>query len=202
MNFFDIIKKHQSVSRFSNKAVPKDKIDRIVKAASQSNNGNSKAAIKIVVVSNPKKKQDIRLAAEKVEKAYYYGAAANRPESEPANDSAWQMPFLEEAPYLVVVCGPSGQPYWAASTWLALGNILLATNKEGLGSRCYTPTMATYLHRILNIPPKFMPIAIVPVGYSAEELFPSVKPEEERLLKSLFTGRYVWRKEGEEKSPK
>jgi nitroreductase len=197
MNFFDIIKKHQSVSRFSNKAVPKDVIDRIVKAAAQSNNGNAKTALKIVVVSNAKKKQDIRIAAEKVEKAYYFGATDNSADSEAQKNSAWQMPFLEEAPYLVVICGPSGQPYWAASTWLALGNLLLATNKEGLGSRCYTPTMATYLHRILNIPPKFMPIAIVPIGYSAEDLFPVVKPEEERMLKSLFTGRYVWRKEGD-----
>jgi nitroreductase len=197
MNFFDIIKKHNSVSRFSNKAVPKDKIDRIVKASLQSNNGNAKTALKIVVVTNAKKKHDIRAAAEKVEKAYYFGAANNAQEPDAVKDTAWQMPFLEEAPYLVVVCGPSGQPYWAASTWLALGNLLLAANKEGLGSRCYTPTMATYLHRILNIPPKFMPVAIVPIGYSADDLFPVVAPEEERILKSLFSGRYVWRSEDE-----
>jgi iodotyrosine deiodinase len=195
MNFFEIIKKHKSVSRFSNKSVSKDKIDRIVKAALQSNSGNAKSALKIMVVSNAKKKHDIRVAAEKVEKAYYFGASSEAVSQEKQSDASWQMPYLEEAPYLVVICGPSGQPYWAASTWLALGNLLLATNKEGLGSRCYTPTMATYLHRILNISPKFMPVAVVPIGYSAEELFPMVAPEEERMLKSLFSGRYTWRAE-------
>ena len=195
MNFFEMIKRHKSVSRFSNKTVAKEKIVRIVKAALQSNNGNVKTALKIVVVSNAKKKHDIRVAAEKVEKAYYYGASSDATLQETRTDAAWQMPYLEDAPYLIVVCGPSGQPYWAASTWLAQGNLLLATNKEGLGSRCYTPTMATYLHRILNISPKFMPVAIVPIGYSADDLFPVVAQEEERMLKSLFSGRYAWRKD-------
>jgi nitroreductase len=193
MNFFDIIKKHSSVNHFSDKPVAKEKIDNLVKIALQTTNGNTKTSLKIVVVSNDKKKQEIRQAAEKVEKAYCVGTAvAEQPaESKPSN--SWQMPYLEEAPYIIVVCGPSGQPYWAASTWLALGNLLLAANKEGLGARCYTPTMATYLHRILNIPPKFMPVAIVPIGYSAVDLFPAFKPEEERALKNLFSGRYAWR---------
>jgi iodotyrosine deiodinase len=193
MNFFDIIKKHSSVNHFSDKPVAKEKIDNLVKTAMQSLNSNAKTSLKIVVVSNTKKKQDIRIAAEKVEKAYCVGAAYNEqsPDGKPTN--SWQMPYLEEAPYIIVVCGQSGQPYWAASTWLALGNLLLAANHEGLGARCYTPTMATYLHRILNISPKFMPVAIVPVGYSAEELFPAFKPDEERALKNLFSGRYTWR---------
>ena len=192
MNFFEIIKKHKSVSRFSDKPVPKDKLERINKAAAQTNNG-AKSALRIVLVSNPRKRHDIRVAAEKVEKAYFMGAKMPNADSNEVNDSAWQMPFLEEAPHLIIVCAQSGQPYWAASTWLAVGNLILAANKEGLGTMCFAPTLATYLHRILNIPPRFIPVAVVPIGYSAEELFPIVKPEEEKILKSLFSGRYTWK---------
>jgi hypothetical protein len=39
-----------------------------------------------------------------------------------------------------------------------------------------------------------MPIAIIPVGYSAEELFPAVIDEDERKFRNLFSGRFNWQK--------
>lgn len=192
MNIFQIIKKHQSVSHFSGRAIDNEKISKLLKAATAPLNGAAKSSIKITVITDSQKKKEIREAAEKAEKAYLLGAS-QKSESKKDNDS-WRMPFLEEAPCLFVVCCSSGQPYWAASTWLALGNLLLAADEEGLGSRCYTPTMATYLQRILDIPPKYVPIAMVPVGYSADELFPTVEPDQKKALKNLFSGRYTWKK--------
>lgn len=191
MNIFEIIKKHQSVSRFSDRALSSEKINKLLNAAMSSLNGNSKSSVKIIVITESAKKKEIREAAEKAEKAYCLGASQK---DDAAANESWRMPYLEEAPCIFVVCGLAGQPYWAASTWLALGNLLLAADEEGLGARCCTPTMATYLQRILDIAPKYLPIAMIPVGYSADELFPTVEPEQRKALKNLFSGRYVWKK--------
>ncbi len=191
MNIFEIIKKHQSVDRFSDKPLSSEKINRLLKAAVNPLNGNSKSSIKIVVITEKAKKREIKEAAEKAEKAYCLGASQK--ENAVTNES-WRMSFLEEAPCIFIVCGMAGQPYWAASTWLALGNLLLAADEEGLGARCYTPTMATYLQRILDIAPKYLPVAMIAIGYSADGLFPMVEPEQMKALKNLFSGRYAWKK--------
>ena len=188
MNIIDVIKTHQSVNCFSNRPVDSDKIDSIVKATFFSSVGTDKVPFKTVIVSKDKIKRKIRQAAEKIEKAYQHGAV-NGNES---NDSAWKKPFLEEAPSLIVICSLSGQPYKAATTWLTVGNLLRAASKEGVGVICYAPSMPTFLRKILNISMQYIPIAIVSLGYPADELFPRYNSDDEKMFKNLFTGRFNW----------
>jgi nitroreductase len=196
MNIIEIIKKRSSVSHFSNRPVEKEKIDRIVKAVEFSPVGSDKIPLKVIAVSKPLQKQQIRQAAEQVEKAYLRGASVfDDSNDHNSNDNGeWKKPFLDEAPYLLVICSLAGQPYNAASTWLALGKVMMAATEEGLGSLCYTPSMPTFLRKVVNIAARYMPIAIIPIGYSADELFPSLKPEEERIFRNLFSGRFKWQK--------
>lgn len=196
MNFFDLIKGHRSVRHFSGRPVAKEKIDKVVQAGLCVPVGADKAPLKLIVVSKHETKQKIRLEAEKIERAFKRGAGGNNDlhsSKSSIYELSWKMPFLEEAPCLIVVCGQSGQPYQAASTWLALGNMMLKANKEGLGSLCYSPTLNTFLRKILNIHPQFVPVAIVPLGYCAEGLFPRMPPEEEKVFKNLLGGRFRWR---------
>lgn len=197
MKILEIIKKRRSVTRFSIRTVEKEKIDRVVQAASYDPPEGQKAPIKIVVISGVEIKQKIRQTAEQIEKAYIQGAGNGNGDRElqlQLGETGWRKPFLEEAPYLIVACSLVGQPYQAASTWLALGRILLAASDEGLGSLCYTPPMPAFLRKVISIPSKYMPIAIIPVGYSAEELFPTIADEDERKFRNLFSGRFNWQK--------
>jgi len=197
MNIIEIIKKRRSGAHFSSRPIEKDKIERIIKAVDFSPNGSDKIPLKVIVVSRPNEKRQIRQAAEQVEKAYLQGASVfddSTAENTSGNDDSWKKPFLDEAPYLLVICSLAGQPYNAASTWLALGKVMMAATEEGLGSLCYTPSMPTFLRKVVNIASKYMPIAIIPVGYSADELFPSLKPEEEKIFRNLFAGRFNWQK--------
>ncbi|MCP4582612.1 MAG: hypothetical protein GY839_13465 [candidate division Zixibacteria bacterium] len=197
MNIIEIIKKRRSAGSFSDRPVDKDKIDRIVKAVEFSPVGSEKVPLKIVVVSKAAKKKQIRQAAEQIEKAYLEGASvfddSNGSDSSKSGDD-WQKPFLEEAPYLLIICSLAGQPYQAASTWLALGNLMMAATAEGLGSLCYSPSMPTFLRKILNIAVTYMPIAIIPVGYPSDELFPRLEPKDEKIFQNLFAGRFNWQK--------
>ena len=196
MNIIEIIKKRQSVSNFSDRPVEKEKIERITKAVEFSPMGSDNLPLKVIVVSKPSQKHQIRMAAEQVEKAYTQGASvfddSNNNNSD--NNNEWKKPFLDDAPYLLVICSLAGQPYNAASTWLALGKVMMAATEEGLGSLCYTPSMPTFLRKVVNIASRYMPIAIVPVGYSADELFPSLPPHEEKIFRNLFSGRFNWQK--------
>jgi len=196
MNILDIIKKRRSVGTFANRPVEQAKIDRIVKSVEFSPMGSEKIPLKVVVVCKPDKKKQIRLAAEQVEKAYLQGASVfdDSNGSGSAGDDEWKKPFLEEAPYLLIICSLSGQPYQAASTWLALGNLMMAATEEGLGSLCYTPSMPTFLRKLLDLTAKYMPIAVIPVGYSADELFPMLEPKEEKMFRNIFSGRFSWQK--------
>jgi nitroreductase len=188
MNIIEVIKNHQSVNNFSDRLVAAKKIDRIVRAVQFTPLGANQTPLKTLIVTKTSLKQKIRQAAEKVEKAYQHGAGNGNKDG----GSGWQKPFLEEAPCLIVVCSLSGQPYQAASTWLAVGNLLRTAKVEGVGANCYAPTMPTFLSKVLNIPARYIPIAIVPVGYPADELFPKYDPAEERLFKNLFSGRFNW----------
>lgn len=196
MNIIDIIKKRQTVTNFSSRPVEKDKIERIARSVEFSPRGSEKIPLKVIVVSNPKHKQQIRQQAEQVERAYTQGASVFGEDNGDGHASGddWKKPFLEEAPYLLVICSLSGQPYNAASTWLALGKVMMAASEEGLGSMCYSPQMPTFLRKVLNIAARFMPIAIIPVGYSADDLFPTLEPQEERIFRNLFSGRFNWQK--------
>ena len=191
MNIIDMIKNHRSVKRFSKRPVDSDKINRIVNSVNFSPLGTDKIPLKTLVITKYDLKVKLRQAAEQVEKAYQHGIAKD---DNGSNDAKWEKPFLEEAPCLLVVCSLSGQPYQAATTWLTLGNLLMAAMKEGLGAMCYAPSMPTFLRKVLNTPPKYMPIAIVPVGYPADELFPSINPDEEKMFRNLFSGRFNWQK--------
>ena len=195
MNFFELIKRRRNVSHFSNRPVAEEKVNRIIQAGLCAPVGADKAPLKLIVVTRQEIKQKIRLEAERIEKALKRGASGNNDSQSSkfsGGESSWKMPFLEEAPYLIIVCGRSGQPYQAASTWLALGNIMLKATEEGLGSLCYSPTLTSFLHKLLNISPGFMPVAIVPLGYCAEELFPRTQPEEEKVFRNLLGGRFKW----------
>jgi nitroreductase len=197
MNIIEIIKKRQTASNFSQRPVDKDIIERLARSAEFSPVGTEKIPLKVIVVSRPEKKLEIRQAAEQVEKAYIQGASVfdnSGDNCDSGNNHNWKKPFLEEAPYLLVMCSLAGQPYNAASTWLALGKVMMVATELGLGCLCYTPSMPTFLRKVLNIAPRYMPIAIIPVGYSADQLFPTLKPEEEKMFRNLFSGRFKWQK--------
>jgi nitroreductase len=128
VKILEIIKKRRSVGRFALRVVEKEKIDRVAKAACYDPPEGQKAPIKIVVISKIEIKQKIRQTAEQIEKAYIQGAGnghGNRELELQLGETGWRKPFLEEAPYLIIACSLVGQPYQAASTWLALGRIML-----------------------------------------------------------------------------
>ena len=103
-DYLDWLNGRRTVRDFSNKPVPKEVIENILMSASTAPSGAHKQPWTFCVVSNPEMKAKIREAAENEEHESYH----NRMSEEWLNDlkpigTDWHKPFLEIAPYLVIV---------------------------------------------------------------------------------------------------
>lgn len=165
---------------FSDKPISKEVIENIILAASTAPSGAHKQPWTFCIVSDPILKKQIRIAAEKEEKESYDG----RMSEEWLNDLApigtdWQKPFLEIAPYLIIIFkrsyefetnGHKRQNYYVTeSVGIACGFLLAAIHNAGLVALTHTPSPMNFLGTILNRPENEKPFLLVPVGYPADE---------------------------------
>ena len=66
-DFYELIKKRRSVRAFSSEKVPIDVLDTCIKSAGTAPNGANKQPWHFVVITDPKVKKRLRVAAEKEE---------------------------------------------------------------------------------------------------------------------------------------
>ena len=171
----------RTVRDFSDRPVPKEVIEDIIRAASTAPSGAHKQPWTFCAVSNAEIKKQIRQAAEKEEYDSYNG----RMTDEWLKDLAplgtdWHKPFLETAPWLIIVfkriyeyedSGNKHNNYYVAeSVGLACGFLLHAIQRAGLVSLTHTPSPMNFLQKILNRPDNERPFLLVPVGYPAPEV--------------------------------
>ena len=96
--------KRRSVREFSNKKFPISIIKNAIKVALTAPSGANKQPWHFVLVENEKVKKKIRIAAEKEEKEFYnHRAPDDWLKDLNQFETDWKKPFLEEAPYLIVV---------------------------------------------------------------------------------------------------
>lgn len=168
----------RTVREFSDRPVDIKVIENIIKAASTAPSGANKQPWTFCVVSSPEMKKKIREAAEIEEKENYAGRMSERWVKDLEHfDTNWEKPFLEIAPYLIVVCkrayemeeGEKVNNYYVTeSVGLAAGMLLSAIHHAGLVSLTHTPSPMNFLTKVLNRPENERPFLLIPVGYAAE----------------------------------
>lgn len=172
------ISKRRTVRDFGSKKVPIELISNAIKAASLAPSGANKQPWHFVVVQEPTVKKEIRIAAEKEEQAFYDHRA---PDSwlKDLNQfgTDWQKPFIEDAPYLIVVFkkhydldGSSQKKnyYVNESVGIAAGFLLAALHSSGLATLTHTPSPMGFLEKILERPKNEKATLLIPVGYPAK----------------------------------
>ncbi|MFZ9386255.1 MAG: nitroreductase family protein [Chitinophagaceae bacterium] len=188
--FYEWMEKRRTVRDFSDQPVPKEVIRDIIRTASTAPSGAHKQPWTFCVVSDPVLKKQIREEAEKEEYESYNG---RMPEAWLADlrplQTDWRKPFLETAPYLLVVFkksyeklpdGRKGNVYYATeSCGLACGFLLAAIHQAGLVALTHTPSPMNFLANVLNRPENEKPFLLIPVGYPAGECWvPDLKRKE------------------------
>jgi nitroreductase len=186
----------RSLRFFSEEWVPKEVIENIVMAAATAPSGANKQPWTFCAVSDAATKKVIREAAEKEE----YESYTSRMSEQWLQDlipfgTDWQKPFLEIAPWLVIVFKKAydldeqqnkhKNYYVNESVGIATGLLLAAIHHAGLVALTHTPSPMNFLQKILQRPENERPFLLIPVGYPAQDaVVPDIqrKPVESVLV--------------------
>jgi nitroreductase len=177
-NFFRWLDKRRSVRSIGNEPVAEQVIENVIRAASTAPSGAHKQPWTFCVVANQDLKRQIREAAEQEE----YESYQNRMSQEWLEALAplgtdWHKPFLELAPYLIVVfkkahnTDGSKNYYVNESVGIACGFLLAAIHDAGLVALTHTPSPMNFLSGLLARPDNERPFLLIPVGYAEKETF-------------------------------
>lgn len=177
-SFYKWLNQRRTVRNFSNAAIDPEVIRNIIRAASTAPSGAHKQPWTFCIVSNPDIKKQIRVAAEKEEFDSYNGRMSEEWKDDIRHlQTDWHKPFLEVAPFLIVVFKqvyqqlPDGSKksnyYVAESVGLACGMLLAAIHNAGLVALTHTPSPMNFLSQILQRPDNERPFLLIPVGQPA-----------------------------------
>lgn len=184
-HFYEWMHTRRTVREFSDETFNEEILHQIIMTASTAPSGAHKQPWTFCLVKNPEIKKKIREAAEAEEKESYDGRMSDEwlKDLEPLGTD-WQKPFLETAPYLIVVFkrifefeddGHKHQNYYVPeSVGLACGFLLASIHNAGLVALTHTPSPMNFLREILKRPDNERPFLLIPVGKPVTTFVPDL----------------------------
>ena len=174
--FYQDLDQRRTVREFDRRPVPLQVLENIIKTAGTAPSGAHKQPWTYCLI-----KKQIREAAEEEEKISY---SSRMPETWKSDlkplGTNWEKPFLEDAPYLIIVFkqsygienGEKVQHYYVnESVGIACGFLIAAIHQAGLVAVTHTPSPMNFLSEILGRPFNEKPYLLIPVGYPKAETY-------------------------------
>jgi iodotyrosine deiodinase len=179
------LKQRRTCRWFSPAPVPRAIIEAAIGAAGSAPSGANHQPWHFAVITAPAMKRAIRDAAE-AEERRFYGADGQDPKASAEWLAALRdlgtdavKPFLEVAPYLIVVFsqrkggiaedGVTQNYYVNESVGIACGLLLATLHEAGVATLTHTPSPMGFLRDICQRPEWEKPVMIVVVGYPAAD---------------------------------
>jgi nitroreductase len=180
ISFREEMQRRRTVRHFSNRPVPREIIEECLLAAGTAPNGANLQPWQFVVVSDPRVKHEIRIAAEQEEEEFYHRRAPQEwLDALAPLGTDEHKDFLDVAPYLIAIFGkthstlPDGRRvknyYVNESVGIATGFLVAALHHARLVSLTHTPSPMGFLNAILNRPADEKPFLLLVTGYPAED---------------------------------
>lgn len=174
--FFELMDGRRSVRTFSDRPVPREVLENIVKTASSAPSGAHKQPWTFALISNADLKHQIRELAEKEEYDNYHGRMSERWLKDLAVFGTDHVKeFLDVAPYLIVVFkrayevepdgARSNNYYVNESVGIAVGFLIAAIHYAGLVTLTHTPSPMNFLEKALERPANERAYLLIPVGF-------------------------------------
>lgn len=190
----DAMRRRRSIRDFSDRPVPQETIEWLVRCAHTAPSGANKQPWRFVCVRDPAVKQEIRYAAEREEREFYQRRANQEWLADLAPFGTDETKeFLTVAPWLVVVFQKTkdddgGQVYYLKeSVGLASGMFLAAAQLAGLATLTHTPSPMKFLSEVLGRPETERPFLLIPVGYPSQDCRVPAKAMWRRPLEQVMT---------------
>lgn len=179
--YYAYMDQRRSIREFSDKPVPREVIEQLVLTASSAPSGAHQQPWTFCIVSDAEIKKQIRAAAEQEEYESYNNRMSEEwLEALKPLGTDWNKPFLEIAPWLIIVFkksydlkedGSKSKNYYVnESVGLASGFLISAIHNAGLVTLTHTPSPMNFLQKILNRPINEKPFLLLPVGYPADDV--------------------------------
>ena len=183
--FADRLKQRRTCRDFAPDPIPRAVIEAAIIAAGSAPSGANHQPWHFAVVASPDKKRAIREAAE-AEERRFYGADGDEAKAGaewlaalgPLGTDA-DKPFLEIAPYLIVVFaqrkggiaedGETQNYYVNESVGIACGMLIAALHEAGVATLTHTPSPMGFLRRVCGRPEWEKPVMIIVAGRPAAD---------------------------------
>jgi nitroreductase len=173
------MQRRRTVRQFSDRAVPREIIERCIETAGTAPSGAHQQPWHFVAVSDPALKRAIREAAEQAETAFYQTAPVEWLSALAPLGTDEHKPYLETAPYLISVFaerygvnddGSRRTHYYVhESVGIAMGFLIAALHHAGLTTLTHTPNPMGFLGPLLKRPANERAVLLLVVGYPAPD---------------------------------
>ncbi len=176
LEFDTLMQRRRTVRDFSSRDVPIEVIHACLRAAGSAPSGANRQPWHFALISDPAIKREIRSAAELEEEEFYSSRAPQDwlDALAPLGTDS-QKPFLENAPFLIVVfaqkfvidaAGKKHKNYYVTeSASMATGVLITALHNAGLATLTHTPSPMKFLNKILDRPSTEKPLMVIVTGY-------------------------------------
>jgi nitroreductase len=155
LDVFEAIETRRSIRTFTNEKVSDEEVQKLIDAARRAPSAGNIQPWEFVIVRNSNKKHKLSVAA-------------------------LNQTFINEAPVVIVVCADEPRSSWSygsrgaslyclQDTAAAIQNMLLAACALGLGTCWIGAFHENEVTKVVNAPIGVRPIAIIPVGHTAEK---------------------------------
>jgi iodotyrosine deiodinase len=177
--YYEFMDKRRSVRDYSDKDIPKEVIENIVKTAGTAPSGAHKEPWTFCIIRNSELKHAVRKLAEEEEVKNYNGRMSERWLKDlEAFGTDPVKEFIDIAPWIIIILkqtygfdedGSKTQNYYVnESVGIAAGMLISAIHNAGLVTLTHTPSPMNFIAKALNRPENEKPYLLLPVGYPAE----------------------------------
>ena len=152
MSFLDLAKERYSVRKYKNIPVEEEKLNQVLEAGRIAPSAANYQPLIFVVITDEIMRKDIA--------------------------TTYQRPWILQAPVIIVICGdhsrswrrPDGKDHLDIDAGIAVDHMTLSAAELGLGT-CWVCNFDSMLcHTILGLPSNIETIALLPLGYPADEV--------------------------------
>ena len=174
MTLIEKLKHRRSYREFEPESFDIQILVDAIEAAKYAPSGANKQPWTFCIVQNPEIKKEIRAKAEKAESVFYSKIPLNWQKDLDHLNVSIDKPFLEKAPYLIVIFKQTYQYdennnqtkvyYPDISVGIATGMLIAVLTDLGLDILTYTPSDAQFLTDILKRPDNEKPFLVIVCG--------------------------------------